>query len=221
MPRKDHSEERKEATIRAVWAVIARGGIDAVTIDAVAALAGFSKGVIHYYFDSKRAMILAAFEAYLESYDAEILERLKALGRKPSGEEIVGAIIEASLPAFSPSQLEPRNMPLLGPGEGLTPEYKARLFLQFFSIAMGDADFRAVVRKSYDRQGEAIADCYASLLPGISRDEAVDAAACLMALIDGFSLHRVLGYRPEGMADHAELARRFLAACGETKRSPA
>ncbi len=218
MPKGSKGEERRDATIRAVWASIARHGVSRTTIDGVARVAGFSKGVIHYYFESKKALLLAAFKAYLESYDLEILASLGALGRQPDGKEILGAIIASTLPPFSLEDVEEAELSVLGAGEALTPRYKARLFVQFFPLAMGDRDFAVTLKESYDRQGAAMAECFASLAPESSPEARVAAAASLMALIDGFSLHRVIGYRPEGLAEHAEhaeLAQRLMKTLGE------
>jgi len=203
-------EERRSATIRAVWSLIASRGIEGTTIEAVAKCADFSKGVIHYYFDSKKDLLLAALEAFLEAYDAEILASLSALEHEPGGSDVLEAIIEATLTSFFPEDIEAAELPVLKPGEELSPRYKARLFVQFLPLAMNDCDFAAAVTKSYDRQGAAMAECFAALMPAASPEERLSAAASLMALVDGFSLHRVLGYLPEGLLEHAELARRFV-----------
>jgi TetR/AcrR family transcriptional regulator, transcriptional repressor of bet genes len=210
-------EERREATIRALWASIARYGTEGTTIDGVARIAGFSKGVIHYYFDSKKDLLLAAFQAFLEAYDTEILAALSALGREPEGSEVLEAIIASTLPPFFSEDIEAAELPVLKPGEALSPRYKARLFIQFFPLAMNDRDFAARVKESYDRQGAAIAECFASLAPAAAPEASLAAAAGLMALIDGFSFHRVLGYLPEGLPEHAELARRLVKTLSALK----
>jgi len=205
-------EGRRAATIRAVWAAVARHGIEGTTIDRVAEFGGFSKGVVHYYFASKKELLLAALEAFLAAYDAEILDALAGLGRQPTAKEALEAIVVSTLPHFSPQDGEAAELPLLAAGEPLSPRYKARLFVQFFPLAMNDRDFAAVVKKAYDREGADIAACFAALLPAAPRELPSALAASLVALIDGFSLHRILGYAPAGDVDHAELARRYIAA---------
>jgi TetR/AcrR family transcriptional repressor of bet genes len=216
MPKQEREAERRDATIRAVWAAVARHGIEGTTIESVAAIAGFSKGVIHYYFESKKALLLAALEAFLQSYDREIEMRLAESATAGRGGELAGkaleALIDATLPPFSAEDTEAAELPPPGAGERLSPRYKARLFLQFFSLAISDRDFAAVVARNYERQGEAIAASVAALEPGAPRASVLERAACLMALVDGFSLHRVLGYLPEGIAPHGDLARGYLAS---------
>jgi AcrR family transcriptional regulator len=219
MSRPHKEEERKEATIRAVWAALVRYGVGGTTIEKVSALGGFSRGVVHYYFASKRELLLAAFEAYLSSYDAEIQARLQRLGREPDAAAVLDAVIESALPPFDPGDLEAAELPLLGPGESLPPKYKSRLFVQFFSIAMGDRDFASVFKRSYERQCAAMAGCYAAISPEASKTEAMAAAAGLAAIIDGFSLHRVLGFIPAGLPEHVELAKLFSASVLPAKRS--
>jgi len=221
VPRPHKEEERKEATIRAVWAALVRYGVEGTTIERVSTLGGFSRGVVHYYFASKRELLLAAFEAYLSSYDDEISARLEKLGRAPEPSAVLDAVIESALPPFAPEDLEAAELPLLGPGESLPPKYKSRLFVQFFGIAMGDSDFASVFRRSYERQCAAMAGCYAAISPEASEAQAMAAAAGLAALIDGFSLHRVLGFIPAGLPEHVELAKLFSASALNAKRSDA
>jgi len=219
MPKPHREDERKEATIRAVWASVARSGCSGTTIERVAEIGGFSKGVVHYYFDSKKALLLAAFEAYLQAFEDETVALLSKLGREPSAAEILDAIVDVSLPAFSPSDLAAAELPLLGPGEPLDPRYKARLFVQFYSLAMTDPDFSRVAAKVYERQGESFAELFAALpssaegargpAPGSDRARARTYAACLVAMIDGLSFQRVLGYMPEGLPGHGDLVREF------------
>lgn len=218
----EREEERRNATIRAAWASIARVGVDGTTIDAVASIAGFSKGVIHYWFASKKDLLLASFEAFLASYDGEIASRLSSLGREPGWKDALDAIIEAILPPFAATDIEAAPLPLLGPGEALTAPYKARLFLHFFALAITDPDFGSVVAKSYLRQGEAIARCLAGLQPSLRPEKVKEQTAAFIALVDGFSLHRVVGYREAGLSDHGSLARAWLEdsiAAAEARRT--
>lgn len=206
----NREDQRKEATIRAVWASLARSGLPGTTIESVASLAGFSKGVIHYWFASKRDLLLAAFEAFMAEYDREILERIAALGRQPGPQDILDAVIDSTLPPFSPEQVEASDLPLPNAGEELSPAYKARLFITFFGLALGDKGFAEVVARSYQHQVAAMAECFRALAPARPEAEVQGDAASLTALIDGFSLHRVLGYHPEDIPAHDLLAKAFV-----------
>lgn len=219
--------ERKDATIRAVWACVARSGVEGTTIDAVASVAGFSKGVIHYWFADKKELLLASFDAFLASYDREIADFLSRLGRAPTAREILEAVADACLPPYSPADAAAAPLPVPAAGERLAPAYKARLFLQFFSRAVSDPDFAAVVAANYERQGRAIGSCLASLDPGAPADVIAGRTAEFVALVDGFALHRVLGCLSVGGAggepdgSHAAILRRWIdrVAGGNDQRS--
>ncbi|WP_226346735.1 TetR family transcriptional regulator C-terminal domain-containing protein [Agilicoccus flavus] len=60
MPRQvDHAQRRSEIS-HAVWAVVARNGLDAVSLRTVAAEAGISAGRVQHYFATKDEMVLEA-----------------------------------------------------------------------------------------------------------------------------------------------------------------
>jgi AcrR family transcriptional regulator len=62
VPRPSVEAERKAQILRATCAVIAEAGIHDLRLTDVARRAGVSSGTIHYYFDSKQALLHAAFE---------------------------------------------------------------------------------------------------------------------------------------------------------------
>jgi TetR/AcrR family transcriptional repressor of bet genes len=98
MPRlADHEERRREIT-SAVRRVILRGGLDAVTFQAVAAEAGISVRLIQYYFGTKRDFLLATHKAVIEDAAARFMEQLAALGDRSSPREAVRTIVTALLP---------------------------------------------------------------------------------------------------------------------------
>jgi AcrR family transcriptional regulator len=58
-------DQRREAMIAGMLSVIAEEGIAAATIRAVAARAGVTPGLIRHYFDSKDALLSAAYERHM------------------------------------------------------------------------------------------------------------------------------------------------------------
>lgn len=58
-------DERRSAIIHAVWQVIARDGMGAVSMRNVAAAAGSSVGRVQYWFPSKDALLRASLEEML------------------------------------------------------------------------------------------------------------------------------------------------------------
>jgi AcrR family transcriptional regulator len=69
MPRKGDTRRR---LLDAAAAVVRRDGAQALTLDAVAAEAGVSKGGLLYHFASKRELLDAMLAGWLEEFAAEI-----------------------------------------------------------------------------------------------------------------------------------------------------
>jgi AcrR family transcriptional regulator len=103
MPRPSVETERKDQILRATCRVIAQQGYSHLRVSDVARQAGVSGGMVHYYFDSKRDLVHAAFEhnfarslarrrSILESPD-DPLTRLRSVVDSflPSAEETVDA----------------------------------------------------------------------------------------------------------------------------------
>lgn len=84
MPKVVDHEERRWEIVFALWLVIARHGIEGVSLRQVAAEAGVSMGRIQHYFGTKDALVLAGCTAlvdranggYQETADATPRERL-------------------------------------------------------------------------------------------------------------------------------------------------
>ncbi|MHA5047838.1 TetR/AcrR family transcriptional regulator [Streptomyces sp. SD15] len=62
----DHHERRRQI-VEAVWALIARRGLDAVTMRDLAAEAGYANGALAPYFRNKDEILQAAFHYAFES----------------------------------------------------------------------------------------------------------------------------------------------------------
>ena len=62
MPRPNVEAERKAQILDATCAEIAESGVRDLRLADVATRAGVSSGTVHYYFDSKQALLHAAFE---------------------------------------------------------------------------------------------------------------------------------------------------------------
>ncbi|WP_043664376.1 TetR/AcrR family transcriptional regulator [Streptomyces xylophagus] len=71
----DHDARRREI-IEAVWALIARRGLDAVTMRDLAAEAGYANGALAGYFRNKDEILLAAFQHAFESTNVRARESI-------------------------------------------------------------------------------------------------------------------------------------------------
>ena len=78
---------RREALLDAAIAVIRRDGAQKLTLDAVAAESGVSKGGVLYHFATKRALVDGLLERWLDDFD----RRLEA-----AGGDVLGAYVRCS-----------------------------------------------------------------------------------------------------------------------------
>jgi AcrR family transcriptional regulator len=75
---------RRDQLLDAAIAVIRRDGAIALTLDAVAAEAGLSKGGVLYHFASKRALIDGLLGRWLDDFEAQL-----------TGEDLLAAYVKA------------------------------------------------------------------------------------------------------------------------------
>ncbi|MFJ5306579.1 TetR/AcrR family transcriptional regulator [Streptomyces sp. NPDC088350] len=76
MPKIVDHEARRREIIEAVWALIARRGLDAVTMRDLAAEAGYANGALAGYFRNKDEILLAAFQHAFESTNVRARESI-------------------------------------------------------------------------------------------------------------------------------------------------
>jgi AcrR family transcriptional regulator len=69
----DHDARRMELA-EAVWRLASREGLDAVTMRAVAAEAGWSTGALAHYFEDKEELVLFAFETVADRVGRRIVK---------------------------------------------------------------------------------------------------------------------------------------------------
>jgi TetR/AcrR family transcriptional regulator, transcriptional repressor of bet genes len=94
MPPIPISELRRQELLAAAFRVILRDGLDGATTGSIAAEAGASKGMIHFYFPSKRQLLLAALREGHARRAREVVQKLRA-ARIP--QERLAAFIDVNL----------------------------------------------------------------------------------------------------------------------------
>ncbi|NKY88477.1 TetR/AcrR family transcriptional regulator [Nocardia veterana] len=171
----DHAARRVELA-EAVWGVIARDGVDAVSIRAVAAEAGWSTGALRYYFTTKSELLAFAAEQVID----QVTRRIEAV--PPDGD--VPASVRAAL-------LE--TMPL---DEQRSTE--ASIAFSFVALGLSDPELARVQRRHFTAMrglcrravDQLEADAGIRRTPS-ARDHL---ATRLHALIHGLSLQRLAGH---------------------------
>ncbi|MCV7430872.1 TetR/AcrR family transcriptional regulator [Mycolicibacterium bacteremicum] len=95
MPRPSVEAERRPQILAAACAVIASAGIPALRLSDVAREAGVSSGTVHYYFETKREVIAAAFEFNLAD---SLARRQELLASGKDSLAILHDLVESYLP---------------------------------------------------------------------------------------------------------------------------
>lgn len=93
------SNSRREELLEAARAVVAQRGGGGLTLDAVAAHAGLSKGGVLYHFPTKEALIVAMVERELDEMDRalEVAMAEEAASEGPRGGAFARAYVKVSL----------------------------------------------------------------------------------------------------------------------------
>jgi AcrR family transcriptional regulator len=73
-------EERRQHFLQVAAELITDKGVDAVTMESVAAAAGVSKGLGYAYFANRDDLVLAVLELELAAFDSRIADAVRAAG---------------------------------------------------------------------------------------------------------------------------------------------
>jgi len=177
---------RREQIVQATIRRLARDGASGLRMKAIAREAGVSQGILHYYFTSKRDILVAA----LETVTADLNHRLAALLRgKPDARARLRAVVRGCLALAD----EKREFWLV--------------FVQFWGEMMHDPELvrvNAALYREFRRSlGALVAEgVRVGLFRRVSPEEA---GAIVLALLDGISLQRTF----DGTAFTRERATRF------------
>lgn len=202
---------RKAETINAALECYCEFGIDQTTLDLVAQKAGFSKGIVAYYFKTKRQLMLECMKAFMSSYRLKIES---SITKNMTPEQMVKVIVDVSLPALGEMNDDIINVSVLDGVEKISlPERKiASLFGQFMSISANDDEIKTILKEVYTSDAEGITKLieYAKKAYGAEGSDGGDAAYTLLALIYGLSLFRIIGFLPEGESDNRGIAIHYI-----------
>jgi AcrR family transcriptional regulator len=71
------TQKRKSQILRAAYTIIAERGYENITVQDIATQAGFSKGIIYYYFSSKEDVMVSLFDSILRVIDRNFASTIK------------------------------------------------------------------------------------------------------------------------------------------------
>lgn len=190
---------RKSEVINAALECICKVGIEKITLDMVAAQANCSKGVIAYYFKSKRNLTLEALKAFLSYYRVKSGGEINT-GMKP--DEMIKVVVAHGLPPYDTDLHVSNDRINVSQLEGIDKMYissdkKAKLFIQFFSKAALDKDIQDTICEVYKNDMEGIEQIIQyGIHSGTFQPYDTEISAYgLMAMFIGLSFFRVVGFR--------------------------
>lgn len=177
MPKQvDHESRRRELT-GAVCRVVGNGGLESLTVRAIAKESGWSTGVLAHYFESRADLLLAAFQDVYENAMARIQARVS------EHEDPVDGVIAA-----------------LGEAVPVTDTLRTdtTVWFAFVGLAVGDPELRQAAQEGYDRWTKYFGEVIRAAHPGnVSQAEAERTARRLTALVDGLTVQAL--FDPEAL----------------------
>lgn len=187
MPRPHVEEERRQQILEATWHVITVSGFRNLRLSDVAKRAGVSSGMIHYYFDTKRELLKAAFERYYE-HSTKRRQWLMETGKGPL--ELLKLLVESYLP------VEEETL------EGW------HVWSELWVEGLQEPDLRQLNEDFYGQWRGVVADIIRDGQDaGVIREgSAAELANMLIAMIDGLAIQVLLG-------SHRMTAERMRATC--------
>ena len=130
-PKQRRARVTVEAVLDAVAKVLKHDGVDAVTTNHIAEVAGVSIGSIYQYFPDKRAIFAALHRRHVEEID-RLIESTLIEHATSSLDKLMRAIVEAMVEAHTGDpELYQLMMTLVPHGIGGTPAFPVRLHNAF------------------------------------------------------------------------------------------
>lgn len=108
MPRRVDHDERRQQIADALLRVVARDGLDAVSLRHVATEAEVTAGMVQHYFPSKDAMMQHAMGVAAARYEHRIGEELSTLGAEPDPIDVVRVLVGSFIPESAEESADAR-----------------------------------------------------------------------------------------------------------------
>jgi AcrR family transcriptional regulator len=162
---------RREQIVQATIRCLAREGYSGLTMKRLAREARVRQGILHYYFESKRAILVAALDTVMADLD----RRIGALSRDAS-------------------DARGRLRAVIRGGLGLAEDNRDFwvVFVEFWGEMMHDPELLGINAALYQRLRRALGTTVAqgTRAGQFRRVDPEEAGAVVLALVDGLSLQR-------------------------------
>jgi TetR/AcrR family transcriptional repressor of bet genes len=178
MPRVVDHEARRAEVAAAVWRIVARKGVDAITVRGVAAETGMSTSVVSHYFADKDDLVRLAFHLVVERASTRAAQA-EAGGR-------ARALLVSALPLDDEQRTE------------------ARIWFSLLGLAIARPELAADQRRTYAAWRTAVAGALRD--EGLDpRRDAESEAAALIALVDGLTVQAAFAPAEPELAPERQL----------------
>lgn len=201
-PKIGQEKMRRAQVINAALECLAEKGFETLTLDIVAEKAGVSKGVLMYYFNSKKDMMLQAFRAFLEYYNEMIEEVITPKMTAEAMLDLMMVFMFEEDPfkkqnATKSIHLSNDNRTSTS-GIRIAQGMMQRLFVHFYSKTLTDTDFQKVLNEVYKKYYKGMKQIlrYGFFKREFRKVDTPKIAWGLMALAEGMILYKVLGFQP-------------------------
>jgi TetR/AcrR family transcriptional repressor of bet genes len=195
MPRVVDHEARRAEVAAAVWRIVARDGVEAITVRAVAAETGMSTSVVSHYFADKGDLLQLAFHLVVER-TARRMARAQDRGR-------ARALLVSALPLDDEQRTE------------------ARIWFSLLGLAVARPELAADQQRTYAAWRAALAGALRDegLDPGRDADSE---AAALIGLVDGLTVQAAFApgepeLAPERLLELVDVRLRELGICASPR----
>lgn len=186
---RDKSRSRKINTIlSAAVTEFAEQGMSGFSMRRIASTAGITLSTLQHYFGNRDNLLIVTISSLCARY---IAKHTRSRG-----------------PATPKRRLEMLIDHLLA---SLTDPLVSRFYTNLWATAAQNPKINAIVRESYGRYYEILADLVAEMRPDLTRDRAHALAVWVGALIDGLLVAQVIA--AHGLRDWKALAEKFKAQC--------
>lgn len=172
----DH-QQRREQLADAVCRLVARHGLDVVSLRQVAAEAAVSMGRVQYYFTTKDQMLRFALHTIAGRFERRIGAAVRVLGDAPGPHALLRAMLLEMLPLSAPAKAE------------------APVLAAFLARAVVAPELADIVATDANRLREFVAAQIGAHHPAAGVE-----AVTLLALVDGLMRQLLIGQIDESAA---------------------
>ncbi|GAA1834323.1 TetR/AcrR family transcriptional regulator [Actinomadura chokoriensis] len=176
MPRPSVVAERRDQILRAACEVVSERGYKALRVTDVARRAKISTGSVHYYFETKRDLVHAAFEY---NFTRSLERRKQILDRHQNARDRLRAFVDSYLPHDEETAAA------------------WRIWAETWVEALHDPDLRELNERIYGEWRSVIAEIIrAGQAEGlIVQGDRMLLANALVSMIDGLAIQALVGSR--------------------------